>query len=362
MLELRLLTILIPFCILSLNAQITGFKITNQTSNIVNSTSSRDYPIKFRGKSEKVYKTPQTIQINNLHKSKTKIQENVDQLLNELATNAESTNSGLSEQEIKIKEESIIAFRKELSNFSSQQDSLYLFYTKELLTLKPVNFFFKHGSFRSRAFFDITYDDEGRTFKALGNAGINFGVNSASIYSELVSGNLWIFRVSLGSMISSNNSDSLELGKNEEAFQRLITYGGNAVIKFEYPLFYIHSPNRQFNIMSRLIAKGTFDMPAFGTSTETWAGSASYGVDFYADASTDKGEIRFFSNLNINKIIGTDIFRDNLGIDNSSFTFGQLSLGMVFLENLKISVVLPPFSSEESLRNKCCVLGGQVLR
>jgi hypothetical protein len=208
----------------------------------------------------------------------------------------------------------------------------------------------------------MLYNDEGKRFKALGNVGVYLGDNSASIFSELISGNLGLLRVSFGSMISNSKSDSAEGVRNEQAYQRLVTYGGNTVLNLEYPLMYIHSRNNQYNLISRLIAKGAADLPAFGTSTNKWAGSGSFGIDIYGDASLSNDQLRFFFNFNTQQIYGTDIYQSNLGISNTNFSFGQLSIGLVFLENFKISFIVSTFSSEASLENRNVIVGGQVLR
>ncbi|POY38594.1 hypothetical protein C3K47_04145 [Solitalea longa] len=142
----------------------------------------------------------------------------------------------------------------------------------------------------------------------------------------------------------------------------MIAYGGNTVLNIEYPLMYAHSSNNQYNLISRLITKGAADLPAFGTNTEKWAGRGSFGLDFYADAATSNNSLRFFFNLSASKIYGTEVFQENLGTEKSNFTFGQLTLGLIFLENFKISFVVSTFSSEAELRNKNIVAGGQVLR
>jgi hypothetical protein len=163
-------------------------------------------------------------------------------------------------------------------------------------------------------------------------------------------------------MVSNSESQDKNEEKKEEAYQRLVNYGGNTVLNFEYPLAYLHSYNNQYNFISRFISKGTADFPAFGTNTEEWAGSGALGLDFYGDASLSNNDLRFFFNFNVNKIYGTDVFKSNLAIDNNDFTFGQLSLGLVFLENFKISFIISTLSSEKSLRNRNVVAGGQVLR
>lgn len=356
-----ILTIIVTFlCAISLKAQVTGFKILNQTSSINEADSTK---IIRNGSTENVFKTLDIIEFNYLRISKTEKESTLTKLENELYNNSTGVDNvpPFTPEVRKLKVDSIKNLRQEIGVISSKQDSLYFLYTKDYLKFKRFNFL-TFGPIRSRAFFDMLYGDEGKRFKALGNAGINFGSNTASIYSELVSGNLGLLRVSLGSMITSNNNDTLQEGKKEEAYQRLVTYGGNTVLNFEYPLMYLHSRNNQYNLISRLVGKGTADLPAFGTNTEKWAGSGSFGVDFYGDASLSNNQLRFFFNFNANKIYGTDIFRENLGTEKNNFTFGQLSLGLVFLENFKISFIIATFSSEESLRNKNVIAGGQVLR
>jgi len=358
--KIILIVILSLLSLESLKAQVSGFKILNQTSSIkANDTAN----ISFNGTSENVFKTLEIIQFNYLTKAKTKKENSLAALEKELYENSTAPDSiaPFDEATIKTKSEAIKILKDELKKIASKQDSLYFLYTKDYLNFKKNNIL-GFGPVRSRAFFDILYGNEGQRFKALGNAGINFGSNTASIYSELVSGNLGLLRVSLGSMISSNRNVNLNEAKEEQAYQRLVTYGGNTVLNFEYPLMYIHSRNNLYNLISRIIGKGTADLPAFGTSTEKFAGSGSLGIDFYGDASLSNNQLRFFFNFNVNKIYGTDVYRDNLGISNSNFTFGQLSLGLVFMENFKISFIVSTLSSEESLRNKNIVAGGQVLR
>lgn len=340
--------------------QVTGFKISNEVSSI---KKDEKVTITKSGESEQVFKTLEIIQFNYLTLTRQSKEEELSKIETELYNNS-MANDGqerFDDETIKLKSEQITTLKNEIRNIENQQDSLYYLYTNDYM--KHDNLMaFSFGTLRSRAFFDMLYDNEGKQFKALGSAGINFGNNTGSIYSELASGNLGLFRVSLGTMISSNNNTDEEEGKNEEAYQRLITYGGNTVLNLEYPLIYAHSNNNQYNFISRFIAKGTADLPAFGTNTEKWAGSGSFGLDFYADAATSNNSLRFFVNLNASKIYGTDVFRDNLGTENTNFTFGQITMGLIFLENFKISFIVSTFSSENELRNRNIVAGGQVLR
>jgi len=168
-------------------------------------------------------------------------------------------------------------------------------------------------------------------------------------------------------MISSSNEDSiivndtLTIATNNEAFQRLITYGGNTVLNLEYPLAYIHNDNNTINFISRFVAKGAADIPQLGTSTDKWTGSGSIGLDFYMDFATSNNSLRFFGNLNMNRVFGSDLFSQNLGIEDTIFNFGQLTLGIVIAQNVKLSFLVSTFSNVDVLRSSKVVVGSQIL-
>lgn len=247
-----------------------------------------------------------------------------------------------------------------LEEINSIQDSLYYSYTKDFLKFKRC-VIFKFGVLRSQAFFDIVHGNTGKSFRALGTAGINFGNKSAAIYSEIVSGFLGVFRVSFGASIAKSSTQDSTEEKNEEAYQRLVSNGGNTVLNFEYPLAYLHTHNNLYNFITTINAKGTADIPAFGTDTSKWAGSGSIGLNFYGEAATSKNELTFFADFNVNQFYGTSVFKENLGINKMHFIFGQLKAGLV-LNNLKISFIIATLSTEQNLRNKNVLVGGQVLK
>jgi len=233
----------------------------------------------------------------------------------------------------------------------------YLKEYNEYVHKKPL-FFWNE---RSKSFYDLMDNNKKNSWSLLNSAGFNFGGNTSSIYAKLASGQLYIFKVSLEAMVSKSSEQDTLVAKNDEAYQRLISSGGNTVLKIEYPIFYWHGKNNQWTIISRFLAKGTADFPEFGTETDDWAGSFSYGLDFYADVGTSNNKLRFFMNVNTNKIKGTDSFISNLGIQNSSFSFGQLKLGLIFNENISLSFLVSTFGSEDSLNNRNVVIGGRVL-
>ncbi|GAA4280147.1 hypothetical protein [Gaetbulibacter aestuarii] len=342
-------------------SQTNGIKIKNVSPEIDENVMPKAKII-VKGHEKNVFKTPEIIQFNYNQTDISILEAELTSITNDLYNNSIDSipANRYPDSVVVAKMKRMKTIQSELKKFNFKQDSLYAIYVKDYLQYKRFNFL-NFGSKRSRALFNIIYEDSKNRFQVLNNTGFTFGNNAGSLYSELVSGNLGIFRVSLGSMISSSSSEDNDIAKEEEAFQRLASYGGNTVLTLEYPLAYIHSRNFQYNLISRFVAKGAADFPEFGTTTDDFAGSISFGLDVYADASLSNNALRFFMNFNTNRIFGTDTYQENLGIENSKFSFGQLSVGLILAENIKLSFVVRSFSSESSLRNKNVILGGQIL-
>lgn len=347
--------LLISFTILG---QTSGIKITNSKSVITETTPTKYDTIK----KDTIYITSELISFNYLDRDKEELEKTVKLILDELQTNSREGDKNKRYSPLKIEAMKLVVALKSdsLKIIKAKQDSLYHIYVKDFLQYKKSSIL-SFTPRRSAAFFDFIYGNSGKRFQLLNNTGFSFGENTAAIYSELVSGNLGVFRVSLGSMVASSSAEMNVAAKKEEAFQRLSSYGGNTVLTIEYPLAYIHTRDNQYNLISRSIIKGAADFPEFGTATESFAGSALLGLDLYADASTSKNEIRFFTNFNYNIISGTSTFKENLGVNSSNFLFGQWTVGIIFAENIKLSFVITSFSSEENLRNSNVILGGQIL-
>lgn len=269
----------------------------------------------------------------------------------------------LTEQRLKDLNTDCDKWELEINSLMEKKDSLYSIYMIDYITQRR-RFILSFGPDRARAFFNIMYDQD-NTWSFVQTSGLSFGNNSGSIYSELVNGNMGLFRIGFGVMVSqSNDSDSIQ-ATQEDAYQRLASYGGNTVLKFEYPLAFVHSKDFKYNLIAKANGSLAGDLPAFGTRTSAFAGNASLGVEMYADISSDydkenkRTPFRFFASYSLNGYSGTKEFQQNLGISNSNFLYAQLSLGVLITQTIKISV-LYSFSSEFNLRNKG-TLGGQVL-
>ena len=253
------------------------------------------------------------------------------------------------EKKVKAIDKEIKIIQRKLNTLSNIED------------FKNKTFHYFFNTPRSDAYFNVMYSEERSEINFLNNSGFNLGSKSGSVYTELASGNMSTIRLSLGTMVANSAEETPEESTEEEAFQRLATKGGNTVLALEYPLIYWSSRDNQYNFISRFIGKATADFPAFGTQTEDFAGSGVASVDFYIDASTTNGDIRLYSNLNLSRVYGTDIYRENLAIENSNFNFGKLAAGIIIKGKFNLSVIVKTFSTEESLKNKNVIIGGSFI-
>jgi hypothetical protein len=244
---------------------------------------------------------------------------------------------------------------------------------KESIIFKKKNFHCFFGPKNANTFFNIMYSENGKRFNYLNSSGINFGNKIGSVYTELASGNMDIIRLSFGAMIAKSDEGNTQSQNRvaddaaatststEEAYQRLVSNGGNTVLKAEYPLISYSSNNNQYNLISRLLFKASADFPAFGTQSENFAGSLDAEFDLYADASTANNDIRLYGNFNASRINATEDFKNNLGIEKENFNFARITLGAVILQKFNFSVMFKTFSSEKSLENRSVIIGGSLL-
>jgi hypothetical protein len=307
------------------------------------------------------YFTKELTDYNYLVLDENKMLINLGALKRELRLNSKGHGRRFTPEEMQGKQKEATRLESELRQIEKKKDSLYYIYTRDYVNFRR-SIAFGFGPLRSKAFFDILYNRGENKFQFVNSSGFNFGQKSASFYSELFSGQMSIFRVSVGALIATSQADEGEAKEKElEAYQRLATYGGNTILTLEYPLVYLHTPDKQWNLVSRAQVKGAMDLPAFGTNTDKVAGSVAAGVDLYMDAATDNDEIRLFLSSNLYRVKGTPEYRNNLGVGSTAFYFGQLMAGVVLGGRIKISVIFHNFSSQELLRNNKIIGGGQVL-
>ncbi|PCJ66851.1 MAG: hypothetical protein COA58_05210 [Bacteroidetes bacterium] len=206
-------------------------------------------------------------------------------------------------------------------------------------------------------FHDMIYKDGGK-LTPLSNNSLFIGDKTGSLYTEIVNDYMGPLRLSLGSMITNSTGNDSNETKNE-TIRNLVNNSGNVALTVDLPLFYLRSKKSQLNLIATLKTKGTADFKEFGTTSEDWAGKFSTGLNVYAMAHTDNDKIGLFFNFDLNQNWGTEIYYQNLEIDES-FWYAQMSAGLV-VQNLKFSFALPSISSVKSIENTKIVFSTQII-
>lgn len=312
---------------------------------------SSSFQIEVNGKKKDAYKTVNSVLYNILTDELNNLNDSRESKLDDLAAaDIDSAQPIINEIE---------AIKRNIKRNESKRDSVLSRYQIERLKKEKFNILL--GRLKSRAFFDLVYDTSSTRFNTLNNSGLNISNNSGSIYSELASGNIGLIRADFGVMIANNTSDSTEIIKREEALQRLQSSGGNAVLKVEYPFMYIHSSQGYFTFITRFTSKWSADFPQLGTVTEDFAGSGSFGIDIYSDIALLNNSLRVFTKFDYAHYFGTKDFYTNLGINEDSFGYGQLVLGLDVNQQIQFSFSVKSVSSNESLERPRILFGAKIL-
>lgn len=215
---------------------------------------------------------------------------------------------------------------------------------------------------RSKAFFNMIYDGKGKMLNTVNSAGINFGNKTGSIYSEVASGNFGLIRATIGTMLTNSSKTDSVVVKEETAYQKLASMGGNVVLNLEHPVLFLNSKGSLYTMIVRAIGKGTTDIPAFENQTTGFAGSVQGGLDVYGHVASDNGQIRAYSSISFSIVKGSKEFHDNLDIARKRLFFGQITAGVVLLDRIRVSFSLLSFGSDASIRNKKVIIGGQFVK
>lgn len=257
--------------------------------------------------------------------------------------------------------------KEEIKNIELQYD-LYedicdsLIIKKEEEHVSSNYFVYNFSPTRSKAFFNMIYDGKGKMLNTVNSAGINFGNKTGSIYSEVASGNFGLIRATIGTMLTNSSKTDSVVVKEETAYQKLASMGGNVVLNLEHPVLFLNSKGSLYTMIVRAIGKGTTDIPAFENQTTGFAGSVQGGLDVYGHVASDNGQIRAYSSISFSIVKGSKEFHDNLDIARKRLFFGQITAGVVLLDRIRVSFSLLSFGSDASIRNKKVIIGGQFVK
>jgi len=230
---------------------------------------------------------------------------------------------------------------------------------------------------RERFFHDIYNNNTSKT-NYLNSFALSADGKSALAQSEVITDNMWAFRVSFGTVVAASSKETEEtnedtpkaeltaeaVAKNEEdAFKRLLNGGGNFYLELILPLF-VTNPNNGDQVTSYgyTSAKGAMDVKGFGNDIDTSTANGSAGFNYYLGVSSDSKRFNFFVFANANYTFGTQDFYKNLGIkDQQGFFNGKVIMGITFLNRFKLSAIVANFGSDEKLRSSKASVGIQIL-
>ncbi|MFC4818505.1 MULTISPECIES: hypothetical protein [unclassified Flavobacterium] len=261
-----------------------------------------------------------------------------------------------------------------LTSLTKSIDSLYIEqqkYVDSLSTFKSQDFrwifpsWYNSKPTKKEAFFETLYGKSpDNDFYFVNNAALQLNSAGSTIQSEITAAYLKPLRVSLGTLVSNSGTEASDEPDNEkeaddtEAFQRLLSGGGNIYMNIELPFLYYG--NDFFKVYSTLYAKGAMEITEFSNDVDTSTGNGSLGGSLYLSVATDKKEFVFYTSANWGLYAGSDAFLDRLQVQKNYFGFGQVTVGVTVLDRLRLSMMTNTFGVHE-LQSGRVVFGVQVL-
>jgi len=208
--------------------------------------------------------------------------------------------------------------------------------------------------------FSISNSDEAKNFyeNEIGKRGyqilrnnhfvINPSGEKVSLMSELYADYFSMIRVGFAALLSNKETkvyqdsngvqftDSVSI--QNDAVQRLIGGGGNVILTPSYPFIGYTDGNNRFNFRGMLAPRISFDLPAIGTETETWAYNFDLGADFIIYYRGALDILSFFASGRVGYVFGNDVFYQNLlKDDRKGFLFNQFSIGLALNSTFRIA-------------------------
>jgi len=177
---------------------------------------------------------------------------------------------------------------------------------------------------------------------------INNAADNISIFNEIYHDYLGPVRLGFGALVSNSKDveredtlgnlvevDSLSI--QQDATQRLLGGGGNAVISFGYPIISIHNINTNFFFRMDFAPKISFDVPALGEFTEKFAFNSDIGIEGSLSYAGILNTLTFFGNGRLGPIIGNAQFKNNLLLDKKSLFLTQLTIGFAINSTFRLA-------------------------
>ncbi len=221
---------------------------------------------------------------------------------------------------------------------------------------------------REIVFESLYSQNQDKNIYLVNNTSYQFGSGGGAFNSELISAYMKGVRLSLGSVVTTNDSEQSDTdtaGSSDEerpineteAFKRLAN-GGNTYLKVEVPM--LVSSGDIYTLYWNASLQGNMAIEGFSSDLENTVANGSLGSNLYASLASDQREFVFHANLSGGYYFGQEEFYDDLEVSDA-FWFGQLQLGVTVVNKLRLTFNINSFSSEDNLRNGKIIFGAQLL-
>ncbi len=169
-----------------------------------------------------------------------------------------------------------------------------------------------------------------------------------SIYTDLVTDYLGILKVTFAASITASKSDTTSADKEKDDIQSFFAGGGNAILKFDLPIFYwsnLSSPDPQ-NFNTRSLAlyfmpRLSMTLPSLGSSLKEPSGLGELGFEFQFRLLTAKRFIGISGRIRYGYVLSSSELASSLvndGTNNFQYGVGSVVLN---IKNFGIYINFP---------------------
>lgn len=174
-----------------------------------------------------------------------------------------------------------------------------------------------------------------------------------ALYSELFSDYFGPVRFGFGALMTSGLSESGQLETlspdtqdNQDALQRLLNGGGNSVLSLAYPLIQWRDAAWTRGIRILAVPKYALDIPALGSSAETYSANGDLGIEASAHWAGNNQSIAVFFQTRIGYVMGNSAFKESIQSKNN-FVVSQVNFGIAFRNTIKLSYSIHKINSDD---------------
>lgn len=194
----------------------------------------------------------------------------------------------------------------------------------------------------------------------LSNFILQSNLEKTAISSDLITGALSVFQVTLSTTVNDNSDTTAQ-----EIVNNKLLYGALLNGRLTYPLLF--KANRHIAVYMPISIKGSIDNVAVNDEKST------DDTFYFSEASTSlylrlpirytssENNVSFFTNAKLGCIFGGSKFYDKLESINNAFVLSQATVGIEVDNKFRIALNIPIYSSQKSITdNSATTIGIQV--